>query len=686
MASKKSQSKKLTAKNKVAKLNNYYGNTTLAIVFFLFVIAIGVLILTKLQRPYQRPPIITLPNNNLANTNTQVAAFSSAEEFLSYLETGKDLASNISMPGMGIAKNSAQGRTEAMDVLSAPSAAPERVSTTNVQVAGVDEPDIVKTDGQTIYFSQEPGYRTYYDYEIMPMVRVGSSIVPPQYQTGKTSLIKAWPTKDVEFLTKIEKSGNLLLADNILAIFTGQEIVAYDVSDRTKPNKTWTAKFDDNNYLVSARLYQDKIYLVSQTYLNDFKPCPLKTLSIDDKNIEIACQEIYHPVSPTQVDTAFTAMTIDMKSGEINHKISFVGMASQSVVYMSTGNLFVTYQQPIDMFSFLTEFFREKMADLVPAELLARLDKINGYDIGQNAKLTEFYDVFGKWQNSLDKDTALKLENDMNNRLDDYLKINQRKLLNTGIVKIGIDDFKIKATGTVPGTPLNQFSLDEYQDNLRIATTLGNVWLGFTNSTNTANDVYVLDKNLKITGSIQDLGLGERIYAARFLSDKGYLVTFRQTDPFYVLNLADPKNPKLAGELKIPGYSSYLHQLANNRILGIGQEGSKVKLSYFDVSDPNKPKEISKYLLDEYWSEVSNNHHAFLQDAKHQIFFLPASQGGYVFSYDDDALSLEKAISLSAVKRAIYLNDYLYVLSSSAIKVYDENDWQEVKNLDLDTD
>ncbi len=144
---------------------------------------------------------------------------------------------------------------------------------------------------------------------------------------------------------------------------------------------------------------------------------------------------------------------------------------------------------------------------------------------------------------------------------------------------------------------------------------------------------------------MENLGLAERIYSARFYGDRGYLVTFRQTDPFYVLDLSVPQEPKLKGELKIPGFSSYLEELEDNLVLGVGRENFKVKVSLFDVSDPSNPIELDKYLLDEGWSEVLDNHRAFLKDERHKIFFLPSHKNGYVFSYADKKLKLEKEVS-----------------------------------------
>jgi len=196
-----------------------------------------------------------------------------------------------------------------------------------------------------------------------------------------------------------------------------------------------------------------------------------------------------------------------------------------------------------------------------------------------------------------------------------------------------------------------------------------------------ANDIYVLDEQLALLGSVQDLGLDERIYSARFVDDLGYLVTFKQTDPFFVVDLSDPKKPELKGELQIPGYSAYLHPIDKNWVLGIGKENWKVKISLFDVSLPSKPKELAKYNLDDDWSEVESNHHAFLLDSANNIFFLPGSRGGYFFSYKGGKLELKKALAGSAVKRAIYLGDFFYVLSDGKITVMSAQNFEKVNEL-----
>ncbi|OYT35502.1 MAG: hypothetical protein B6U87_00240, partial [Candidatus Aenigmarchaeota archaeon ex4484_52] len=219
-------------------------------------------------------------------------------------------------------------------------------------------------------------------------------------------------------------------------------------------------------------------------------------------------------------------------------------------------------------------------------------------------------------------------------------------------------------------------SLDEYNNYLRTATTSGQ-W------SNSFSDIYVLDNDLNIVGSVRDLGKTEKIYSVRFLQDNAYVVTFRKIDPFYVLDLSDPLNPELKGELKIPGYSSYLHPIEKNKILGIGKEDSKIKISLFDVSNPENPVEVDKYILNEYWSDILNTHHAFLLDKKHNIFFLPGRKGGYVFSYENDKLHLKKTISNISAKRAIYIDDCLYIIGTDKIIVLDENKWEKIQDFDF---
>ncbi len=633
--------------------------------------------------------------DNLSGVTAEVKKFVSVDEFKKYLADHSQQTNNYSF-GIGggvavremavdMAQPVAMGISEKGSAVmdsSAPSAG--RVSETNVQVAGIDEPDIVKTDGKEIYFSRFGGYYPY--LRATPMTGSAEKMIaPPYYNQGETKLITAFPPAEMKEDSKIDKNGNLLLDGNILMVFAGDnKIYAYDVTDKTSPKELWSAKLGDRENLVGARLMNNKIYLTTQSGVDYGRPCPIVPLTVGKDEVSIACTDIYYPTSASGADVTYNFLVMDTKTGAVEKKTAFVGSSGQTVFYMSENAIYLTFQTEIDSVKVAYDFFSENK-DLVPDWVMERLNKVKGYDLSANAKQTELQSILQQYTNSLDNDDMLKMQNEMSNRMDKFYLNHRRELDMTGIVKISLNDFKAIAE-IVPGHPLNQFSLDEYEKNLRVAMTVGERWWGmggFGGSGKTVSDVYVLDNNLKVVGSVKDLGETERIYSVRFLGDRGYVVTFRETDPFYVLDLANPKNPVLRGELKIPGFSSYLHPLGNHKVLGIGREDGKVKLSIFDATSPENPKETSKYILSEYWSEAINNHHAFLLDEKHKVFFIPGGQGGYVFGYDNDELSLKKAVSDTQVQRAIYLDDYMYLIGNENITVLDESKWEKIKEFDL---
>ena len=214
------------------------------------------------------------------------------------------------------------------------------------------------------------------------------------------------------------------------------------------------------------------------------------------------------------------------------------------------------------------------------------------------------------------------------------------------------DGATYRASGTVPGALLNSFSMSEFDGNLRVATTQDAAGFGSP----TASSVFVLrqaGRELNTIGRIDGLGRTERIYAVRFVGDIGYVVTFRRTDPLYVLDLRNPTSPRLIGELKIPGYSSYLQPIGPGRLLGIGQDAdvngrvNGTQISLFDVSDPTNPSQLSTLKVGGQ-SNAEYDHHAFLWWPATKNIMIPSNvytlqggpQGGLlVASLENDRLS-----------------------------------------------
>jgi hypothetical protein len=201
------------------------------------------------------------------------------------------------------------------------------------------------------------------------------------------------------------------------------------------------------------------------------------------------------------------------------------------------------------------------------------------------------------------------------------------------LFEAGAERTPYRASGTVPGFVLNQFALSEHEGALRVATTQDAPWSPQAGPGQSESSVTVLRPDgdrLATVGRVGGLGRGERIFGVRFLGDRGYVVTFRQVDPLYVVDLADPQAPRVTGELKITGYSAYLHPLSATRLLGVGQdatqEGRRLgpQLSLFDVGDPAQPKLLDRAALGASgWTPAEQDHHAFLWWSPARLAVLP---------------------------------------------------------------
>ncbi len=272
---------------------------------------------------------------------------------------------------------------------------------------------------------------------------------------------------------------------------------------------------------------------------------------------------------------------------------------------------------------------------------------------------------------------------------------------NTTIVKLALSgkDITVVADGKVEGVPLNQFSMDEYKGNLRIVTTSEKtiVYDGLLDDFSTSdmarsetvsqtNCLFILDENLETIGKITDLAPSERVYSVRFDGEIGYFVTFRQVDPLFTVDLADPKNPKVLSQLKIPGFSEYLHPFTDGLLFGFGKSATEnglvtgLKLSMFNVSDPTNVTEQEVKQIDANWSEASNNHKAIMVDSSKNIIAFAANDDFgkakvYIYGYTKSKGFFEKAQMNIENKwfsgaRFMWIGNYFYVVSESEIYSY----------------
>lgn len=283
---------------------------------------------------------------------------------------------------------------------------------------------------------------------------------------------------------------------------------------------------------------------------------------------------------------------------------------------------------------------------------------------------------------------------------------------------LGEGKIEYKASGEVAGYLEDQFSMDEYGGNFRFVTTVNT----HTTSTHTVNNksyvsrssaqcaqLTVLDNNLKELGKIENLAEGEKVYSVRFMGDIAYFVTFRQTDPLFSADLSDPQNPKIIGELKIPGFSEFLFPYGEGRLLGIGQDADEstgrtngLKLSMFNISDSSNVTETDKTVLPEIdYSVALSNHKAVLVNYDKNLIGFAATESAhyvtklyyYIYSFSGGVFELKGKLPISSYAsdmwtaaentRALYINNCFYLVSPGELLIYNLSDFTQLSSVNF---
>jgi inhibitor of cysteine peptidase len=581
-------------------------------------------------------------------------------KFSSYDELKKFVNENTRDKGMlNVPDRFWSGAGEMEEDALAPSAPGESdYSTTNIQVAGVDEADIIKTDGEYIYF----------------------------VSGNKTIIMKAYPPEQAQIVSQIELEGNIIgifINGDRLVLFEQETpyylyyddvpvvressvpyvspkifVKVYDISDRENPQLQREVS-SDGQY-VSSRMIGDYAYVVinEPVYEEEGEPI-LPEIRVSANETEIPATDIYYSNVSDYYYMYTTIIAVNTQNDDQEPTYETILLGASSNLYVSLNNIYLT----------------------IP---------VWGSDI------------FGRevWDSPKSSIHRIHIEG---------------------------DEIEYVTSGEVPGMVLNQFSMDEYADHFRVATT---TW-GET----TSNHVYILDMDLNIVGSLEDLAPGETIYSARFMGERGYLVTFKQVDPLFVIDLSDPNNPEELGYLKVTGYSDYLHPYDENHIIGIGKETTDagefawyqgVKISLFDVTDVGNPQEISKLEIGDRGTDspVLWDHKAFLFDKSRNLMVMPILvaevdqseypegvpswaygepvwQGAYVFdisiddglqirgriTHIDDLSDLEEGYyyyySPFSVERSLYIGDVLYTISQAKIKMNNLENLDYINEVEL---
>jgi uncharacterized secreted protein with C-terminal beta-propeller domain len=578
--------------------------------------------------------------------------------------------------------------------------APTDYTTTNNQEEGVDEIDLVKTDGQYLYIAQDRALH----------------------------IVDSWPVEDAEKVATVQldgwSQGLFLHGDTVVVAsqvydssFYGTQYTFFDVSDRTNPIETRTIQID--GYQADARLVGDDMYFVLNHWLNlpqeawdimwdDSLGLPEVDWNLTDEALELdmdtkreEARLILEPV----IDSMVAAWNIDELLPQMKDSAgsgTFEPMYDCNEIYRPG---------TVSQYNMLSLFHVDVEAETTSATGLMS----NGWTIYASQENLYVAQTSRWWWwgwGSMD--------------------------LNTHIHKFELNpagEPSYAASGSVAGWIYDQFAMSEYDGHLRVASTELDWWWGSNLAEeDVGNNVTILQDVgtglLREVGSVTGIAPGEQIQACRMMGDKGYVVTFEQTDPLFTIDLADPLNPQVIGELHIPGFSTYLHPMDGDHLLSIGMAGLEdgtltgMAVNIFDVTDFADPQLKFQYEMSDpdsgwTWSEALWEHHAFtyhrdvLTIPAYRYSYTENTDGSYDYDYFSGAVSfdIDSDLGISMlgevdhyplvqdseclyslnydyyeedvcndwawyanVRRNVYIEDNLFSISNYGVRVTDLND------------
>ena len=566
-------------------------------------------------------------------------------------------------------------------------------STTNIQVEGVDEADVVKTDGQYIYQVNNDRIIVAKAYPANDMHIVGmldfsnNNFTPQEIYLSEDLLVAIgsyYKETGKRNLKEAQVDGKLYIRPPYYQKNSVKAIVC-DISDKRNIKQIREVEIEGN--YVSSRMIGSVLYMVSNSYQNIYythdSHMEIQTPFYKDSKVSEEYIEIEYPqirYFPDSVESNYMLVAaFDIKENEKANIQTYLGSGEN--IYVSKENLYVA----------VTNYNYEVALD--NKVKTPQRDLISIAPIYRDNRVTEVYKF------------------SLNGSKMTYLN-----------------------KGSVPGQILNQFSMDEYDGYFRIATTM--ISMRGARDNGSSNNLYILDDTMNICGKIEGIAKGEEIYSVRFMGERGYIVTFKTVDPLFVIDLKDPTKPEILGALKIPGYSDYLHPYDENHIIGFGKDTIEVsgggfymgmKIALFDVSDVNNPiQKFSEVIGDRGTdSELLQNHKALLFSKEKNLLAFPITvaeikdkdttinkwgvpqygefvfQGAYVYNIDiEKGFTLKgkithiseeeylksgnyKLYSNKLVERIIYINDTLYTLSKGMYKANNLSDLREISTLDI---
>jgi inhibitor of cysteine peptidase len=629
-------------------------------------------------------PLYLYLNTHESSGQITLNKFSSYEELKTFLETAPSNSYWVTGGERGLETFDSQ-----IAVPAAAETADNDYSKTNIQVEGVDEADIVKTDGEYIYIVS------------------GNNL----------TIVKAYPPEEARVVSKIS------LTSDIAGIFiNGDKLVVFESDYGVYPLYEGGLVIDTSSSSEEANKPAEDIETSSVS------PPTNESAPDDETGTSSSSSEPRNESTPEEPSKVPESIVYEPPTTSIKvYDISDRGNPVLKRNFSVDGNYFSSRMIGDYVYVVATQWAVFIETDV----FLPRVHSDNETEVIPADDI--YYYNFSDSSYSFTSIIALNIQNDAQEPTHETILLGgtsaiyvsqsniyltfpnyawqEGETMKTTVQRIKIDKQAITfaAQGEVPGYILNQFSMDEYSGYFRIATTTYN-WRPLSGEETSENNVYVLDMDLNIVGELEDLAPGEQIYSARFMGDRCYLVTFRQMDPFFVIDIANPTEPKVLGYLKIPGFSGYLHPYDENHIIGIGKEDNNLKLSLFDVTDVAAPAETSKYIVEADYSDspVLYDHKAFLFDKSKQLLALPVStnefwlkdgnsgywQGAYIFDISlEQGFILEGTITHQSitdqfeydhsVQRILYIGDVLYTISGIEVKMNNLETLAEINAVDI---
>lgn len=598
----------------------------------------------------------SLPTDEIAfSVQEKITALSTEDELEAYFRQLLELQKNNERYG-AFGEGGGMETEESVSSDSAGSGDGGNYSSTNNQVEGVDEADLVKTDGSYIYSISDSRVlvtdaRNPSDLKIAADLSFDPEMYPQQlFLSDNTLVVMGSEYNFMDEGTQEEEMQHISMTSLYL----------YDIRDPSSPQLL--RKIGTEGNLNGARLTDGILYYVTNVYpqiwmMEEQEDIELRPRTFDSKDGEELSVLPFDRISilPGTMEGSYSIVSaIDLADPQKNELSTDGFLGGSEQLYMTKESLYLT------------------AAAYVPMD---------------------------------------EMETEDNVSMDIWIP----QLANTEIFKFALEGTAVEfvASSQVKGTLLNQFSMDEYNGYFRIVTTEGFAW---DEAAPSKNHLFILNGGMEQVGSVEDLAQGERIYSARFLGDKAYMVTFKETDPLFVIDVSTPSAPAVLGELKIPGFSNYLHPLGDDHLIGFGSDTHLVpskegearvvtggmKISLFDVSDFENPLEKDTEIIGGQGtsSALQYDHKALFTHQEKNLYGFPINiyretagdfiefegQGAMIYTITPEGISQTANLLKegsgqyedweSMIQRIIYIDETLFTIANSEIKSYDLNTFE----------